>query len=129
MMIDLKKKYDFRHLSIERDYDLGLPQVQCSPIQLQQVFMNLLKNAAQAMAEAPLSEGVPRTIALRSRALPDGRARIEVCDNGPGMTEEVRRKVFEPFFTTKAPGSGTGLGLSVSYFIITNGHKGTITVE
>ena len=64
------------------------------------------------------------------RARPDGAmVRIEIEDNGPGMTEMVRKRVFEPFFTTKEVGSGTGLGLSVSYFIITNNHHGTMRVE
>jgi signal transduction histidine kinase len=55
--------------------------------------------------------------------------RIEVADNGSGMEEKVRRRAFEPFFTTKNAGEGAGLGLSVSYFIITNNHGGTFTVE
>ena len=55
--------------------------------------------------------------------------RIEVEDNGPGMPPEVQRRVFEPFFTTKPPGVGTGLGLSVSYFIVTRSHKGRMRVE
>ena len=55
--------------------------------------------------------------------------RIEVEDNGPGMDPEVSRRVFEPFYTTKAPGQGTGLGLSVSYFIVTKGHGGSMRVE
>lgn len=55
--------------------------------------------------------------------------RIEVIDNGPGMDEEVRDRVFEPFFSTKEAGVGTGLGLSVSYFIVTKQHKGTMSVE
>ena len=62
-------------------------------------------------------------------ATQDDRARIEITDNGPGMTPEVRRRAFEPFYTTKAPGVGTGLGLSVSYFIITKGHGGAMTVD
>ena len=54
---------------------------------------------------------------------------IEVEDNGPGMAEDIRRRVFEPFFTTKAPSAGTGLGLSVSYMIVTQNHKGLMEVE
>jgi signal transduction histidine kinase len=62
--------------------------------------------------------------------MPDGElVRVEIEDNGPGMTEEVRKRVFEPFFTTKSVGIGTGLGLSVSYFIITENHRGTMAVE
>lgn len=56
-------------------------------------------------------------------------ARVEIEDNGPGMDEATRRRVFEPFFTTKPVGLGTGLGLSVSYFIITENHGGTLAVE
>ncbi len=64
------------------------------------------------------------------RVMPDcGMACIEIEDNGPGMDEKNRKRVFEPFFTTKAVGAGTGLGLSVSYFIITENHRGSITVE
>ncbi len=89
--------------------------------------MNLLRNAAQAMS-APHPDKAPAKIVLRT--LHEGSsARIEVEDNGPGMDETMRRKIFEPFFTTKAPGVGTGLGLSVSYFIITSAHGGSISVE
>jgi signal transduction histidine kinase len=64
------------------------------------------------------------------RVLPEGSlVRVEIEDNGPGMDEATRRRVFEPFFTTKPPGIGTGLGLSVSYFIITEDHGGTLSVE
>jgi len=124
---DLKKKYDFRHIAIIREYDPGLPEVSCTRTEIEQVILNLLKNAAQAMAEQPPPEGGPAIVLRTLRA--DDSVRIEVSDNGPGMTEAVRRRIFEPFFTTKEPGQGTGLGLSVSYFIITANHGGTISVE
>ena len=69
----------------------------------------------------------PRRIRLRTRR-DGGFARIEVEDNGPGMDEATRKRAFEPFFTTKEEGVGTGLGLSVSYFIVTEQHKGSISV-
>jgi PAS domain S-box-containing protein len=124
---DLKKKYDFRHIAIVRQYEPGLPEINCTRSEIEQVILNLLKNAAQAMAGHPPSEGKP-TLTLRTSCT-NGSVRIEVADNGPGMAETVRRRVFEPFFTTKSQGQGTGLGLSVSYFIITTNHGGSIRVE
>jgi len=120
---DLKKKFDFRKISIERDYASGLPEVPCSKSKMQQVVMNILTNAAYAMAGMPSPK-----ITLRTGGEGD-YIRIELEDNGPGMDEATRRKIFEPFFTTKPVGEGTGLGLSVSYFIVTQSHKGTIEVE
>ena len=90
-------------------------------------MINLLINAAQAMMAQPDPAAEP-TITLRTRR-DDDMAHIEIEDNGPGMPEHVRKRVFEPFFTTKEVGVGTGLGLSVSYFIITRHHKGTMSVE
>lgn len=124
---DLKKNYDFRHITIIRHYSDGLPEVVCTRTEIEQVLLNLLKNAAQAMAGHHDASRAP-TIVLRT-SLTDRGVRIEVADNGPGMTDAVRRRVFEPFFTTKEPGLGTGLGLAVSYFIITANHGGTISVE
>jgi len=123
---DLKKVYDFKKIEITREYDPELPQVPCTATQIEQVFVNLLRNSAQALCEMP--GGEPHRITLRT-AREDGWARLELQDNGPGMTEEVRRHVFEPFFTTKPPGKGTGLGLSVSFFIVTQNHGGEIEVE
>lgn len=123
---DLKKKYDFRHIMIVRDYDADLPPLVCSVTEIEQVILNLLRNAAQALAEKPPSEERPR-VTLRTRREGD-MARIDVEDNGPGMTPDIRKRVFEPFFTTKDVGVGTGLGLSVSYFIVTRNHKGTFDV-
>ncbi len=125
---DLKKKYDFRHISIIREYDPAVQKVKLVVTEFEQVILNLLKNGAQAFADKEMAEGEVPTITIR--VLPDGdHTRIEVADNGPGIPPEVRKRVFEPFFTTKPVGSGTGLGLSVSYMIITNNHSGTMEVE
>lgn len=97
-----------------------MPPVECMPAQLNQVFMNLLVNAAQAIEEHG-------TITVRTGT--DGEwAYVEVEDDGPGMPEDVRRHLFEPFFTTKPVGKGTGLGLSVSYNIVQR-HHGRIEVD
>jgi signal transduction histidine kinase len=122
---DLKKKYDFSQVEIVRDFDPQLEWVVCDQTEIEQVFLNLIKNAAQAMGQG--NNPLPHRIILRTRKEAD-YARIEVEDNGPGMDEQTRRRVFEPFFTTKAVGLGTGLGLSVSYFMITEQHKGMIDV-
>ncbi|MBK6909405.1 MAG: GHKL domain-containing protein [bacterium] len=98
----------------------------CIVTKLEQVFLNLLKNAAHALAEFHAGDR-PR-ITLRTR-LQKNNVRIEIEDNGPGIPEDVRRRVFEPFFTTKEVGTGTGLGLSVSFFIVADNHGGTIEVE
>ncbi len=124
---DLKKKYDFRHIEIIRDYDADPVEVPCIDTEIEQVILNLLKNSAQAMAEIKEKTEKPQ-IMLRTRKEAE-YLRIEVQDNGPGIDEKIRTRIFEPFFTTKTVGIGTGLGLSVSFFIITNNHKGRIFVE
>jgi signal transduction histidine kinase len=124
---DLKKSYDFKKIEIARDYDEDLPGIGCTTTEIEQVLLNVLRNAAQAMAAADPPPDSPR-IAIRIRNLED-RERIEIADNGPGISETVRRRIFEPFFTTKQPGVGTGLGLSVSYFIVTKGHGGRMSVQ
>lgn len=123
---DLKKNYDFKQIEIVKEYAARLAPVPCSPMQIEQVLMNILRNAAQAMAQNP--GGKPPRIVLRTRQEKE-TACIEIEDNGPGMDEATRRRVFEPFYSTKQPGEGTGLGLSVSFFIITDIHGGTIHVE
>ncbi len=123
---DLKKKYDFKQVEIVHDFDPELETLVCDHTEIEQVLLNLVKNAAQAMAESGTPH--PHRIILRTRR--EGEyGRIEVQDNGPGIDKQTQRRVFEPFFTTKAVGVGTGLGLSVSYFIITDQHKGTIDVS
>ncbi len=125
---DLKKKFDFRHINIVREYDADMPDVKVVITEFEQVILNLLKNSAQAFADKEMAEDEKPTIILRV-SLDGSFTRIEVADNGPGITDEVRKRVFEPFFTTKPVGRGTGLGLSVSYMIITNNHNGTMEVE
>ena len=110
----------------ELQLELGqLPAVECHPGKLNQVFMNILNNAIQAIASRKdLRRG---TITVRSATVGDA-VRISIADDGPGMTEAVMAKVFEPFFTTKDVGEGTGLGLSIAYSIVEK-HGGRITVE
>lgn len=123
---DMKKKYDFRRIELQRDYAADLPTVQLTVAELEQVLLNIIKNAAQAMA-VPAQCRPPR-ISLRT-GLSEGMALIEIEDNGPGMDEATRLRVFEPFFSTKEVGVGTGLGLSVAYSIVTKEHHGSIEVR
>lgn len=123
---DLTQKFDFKHIKLIKEYDPSLDIVICTETEIEQVILNLLKNAAQALKESDKPEQ-PR-ITLRTKRF-ENCAQIEVEDNGPGMPDEERKRIFEPFYTTKPVGQGTGLGLSVSYMIITNNHSGTLTVE
>ncbi len=123
---DLKKKYDFRQIKIMKEYEDNLPTISCEGSKLQQVFLNLMKNGAEAMFEVS-QQRVP-TFHFRIKR-DETMLRIEIEDNGCGMDEQVRKRIMEPFFTTKSVGTGTGLGLSISYFIITENHKGTLEVE
>ena len=121
---DLKKKYDFRNISIVRELDPDLPQVVCDGQQIQQVVLNLVRNAAQAMAE---SERRP-CLTLRTRQKGTW-VQMEVEDNGPGIPEKLQERLFEPFFTTKDIGEGTGLGLWLCWSIVVERHKGQIWTE
>ncbi|WP_020587984.1 PAS domain S-box protein [Desulfobacter curvatus] len=124
---NLKKAYDFKQIKITREYDGNLPAVPCQAGKIQQVILNILANGAMAMQEAGTSnpEFILRTFGAPARDM----VCMEIEDNGPGMNEKTRKQIFDPFFTTKPVGVGTGLGLSVSYFIITEHHKGEMAVE
>jgi signal transduction histidine kinase len=106
-------------IAVERDYD-ELPALRCHAGQLNQVFLNLLMNACDALGERG-------RIGVRTRAA-DGTVRVEVEDDGPGIAPAVRDRIFEPFYTTKPVGQGTGLGLSLSHSIIER-HGGRIWAE
>ncbi|MBK5533374.1 PAS domain-containing protein [Pseudomonas sp. TH08] len=124
---DLAIGFDFKGQAIVRQFDPALGPVPGTANELEQVLLNLLKNAAQAIHQRE-DDSEPGRIILRTRLNPPW-AEIQVEDNGIGMSESVRKRTFEPFFTTKEIGQGTGLGLSVSYFIITNNHKGQMEVQ
>ena len=127
---DLKKKYDFRLIDIQKKYESNIPRVLCEKIKIQQVFFNLLKNGAHAMADHLKSKVGNQKMMFSLRIKKTGPdICIEIEDNGPGMDDVIARQIFEPFFTTKGVGVGTGLGLWVSYSIIHEHHKGSITVE
>jgi signal transduction histidine kinase len=107
-------------IRVERDYG-DIPRIRCNAGQLNQVFMNLLMNACDALEDGG------GTIKITSRKRPDG-VRLEFEDDGPGMPPDVQGRIFDPFFTTKEPGKGTGLGLSMSHQIIER-HGGRMFVS
>jgi PAS domain S-box-containing protein len=125
---NLKKNYDFKKIQIVREYEPNLPKILGSSSKLQQVFLNLFRNGAEAMGEKKFPDGQAPRFTLRARHTPPW-VRVELEDNGPGLEETVRKRIFEPFFTTKPVDRGTGLGLSVSYFIITEDHSGMMSVQ
>jgi two-component system NtrC family sensor kinase len=103
-----------------------LPPVPCNAGQINQVFLNILVNAAQAIKSQ--ERGCRGHIVFRTRVI-DGEVICEISDDGPGIEPDQLTKVFDPFFTTRAPGQGTGLGLSIARDIIVNKHKGKLLVE
>jgi PAS domain S-box-containing protein len=123
---DLKKTYDFKKIKINRCYG-KIDKINCARTEIGQVFLNIIKNAAQAMASEGCGGEHPE-ITICTTSDTHG-IKVTIADNGPGIGSSVQKSIFEPFFTTKPVGEGTGLGLSVSYFIITSHHNGQITVE
>jgi signal transduction histidine kinase len=133
-----KAKPERPEIQIIQDYS-QLPLVECYAGQLNQVFMNLISNAIDALEDNFMRGNWLQTIAATNCPLPQIRIHTEYCDgdrirvciadNGPGIPEVVRKRLFDPFFTTKPVGEGTGLGLSISYQIITEKHHGKIWCE
>ncbi len=107
---------------LEQEIEPGIPACQGNANQLQQVLMNLMINAQQAMA------GAAGTVKLSAKKGERGMIELRVSDTGPGIPQQIQRRIFDPFFTTKPAGQGTGLGLSVTYGIVKN-HGGDIRLE
>ncbi|MEJ2206774.1 MAG: ATP-binding protein, partial [Gemmatimonadota bacterium] len=107
-------------VEVIKDYG-ELPLIECAIGQINQVLMNILTNAIQAMGDSG-------TLTIRTQLLEGARIQIAVRDTGPGIDESVRARIFDPFFTTKPTGEGTGLGLSISHGIIER-HGGEIEVH
>jgi signal transduction histidine kinase len=107
-------------ISVERQYDETLPQIEARGNELNQVWTNIIDNAITAMD----GKGVLKIKTYRQ----DNRIVVQISDTGHGITKEVKERIFDPFFTTKAPGEGTGLGLNISHNIIVEEHQGEINV-
>ncbi|MDZ8186285.1 MAG: ATP-binding protein [Nostoc sp. ChiSLP02] len=130
----LKAKPEHPKIEIIKEYG-DLPLVECYAGQLNQVFMNVINNAIDAldMCNAQRSpqeiENNPSQIIINTQLVDRNRVLVKIADNGPGMTQDVKQKLFDPFFTTKPVGQGTGLGLSISYQIIVQKHSGVLRCE
>ncbi|HEY9904185.1 MAG TPA: urea ABC transporter substrate-binding protein [Candidatus Sericytochromatia bacterium] len=129
----LKANSDRPCIQVIKEYG-ELPLVECHPSQLNQVFMNLIGNAIDALEEVQTQAENFRpnfspTIWIRTEVSAGNHITVRIADNGPGITEEAKVQLFDPFFTTKPIGKGTGLGLSISYHIVVEKHKGTLHCE
>jgi signal transduction histidine kinase len=112
-----------KHYQVEEALDAELPTIKGNGNRIEQVLVNVLLNASEA-----ISERAGGVIRLGTRREPDERVRASIGDNGPGMTDEVKRRLFDPFFTTKSRAGGSGLGLAISYAIVQE-HGGQIDFE
>ncbi len=126
----LKAGAERPEIQVVKDYG-QLPLVECYPGQLNQAFMNILANAIDALEEANAKRTYqenkenPSQITIQTSLLDSKWIKIVISDNGVGMPESVRKRIFDPFFTTKTVGKGTGMGMSISYQIVTEKHGGT----
>jgi two-component system, NtrC family, sensor kinase len=125
----LKENSEHSKIEVIKDYR-NLPLIECYPGSLNQVFMNIISNAIDAIKSLNSERSIPEIkanpsqIIISTEILKTKCVAIRIIDNGSGMSKEVREKIFDPFFTTKPVGKGTGLGLSISYQIIVERHKG-----
>ena len=123
----LKEGKNGRSISVRREYAPDLPRIQAYGSELNQVWTNLIDNAADALAEAASTGTESAVITIRTRHESDWVI-VEIEDNGPGIPKTIQSKVFDPFFTTKPPGKGNGLGLNITYNIVVQKHRGDIKV-
>jgi signal transduction histidine kinase len=115
---------------VKTDFAENLPQVPCLSDEMGQVILNLLVNAAHAIADKQgKGKNEPKGIITIATRLIDNRVEIRVQDTGSGIPEEILKKIFDPFFTTKEVGKGTGQGLAIARDVISNKHDGTLEVE
>ncbi|MBN2803124.1 MAG: PAS domain S-box protein [Deltaproteobacteria bacterium] len=120
---------DLRPVEVECDFPANKAMVFCSASSIQQVVINILKNGVEAMVEEKKSGANRRNFNFRIAISKDGDGfLLTLSDNGPGMPEDVQNRIFDPFFTTKPAGLGTGLGLSVSRFIVEEQHEGRLSM-
>ncbi|XWK87714.1 MAG: GAF domain-containing protein [Phormidium sp.] len=106
-----------------------IPLVECFAGQLNQVFMNIISNAIDALEEKTGKDNLSPTITIRTGLYDDNSIIIRIADNGPGITAKAKKQLFDAFFTTKPVGKGTGLGLSISYQIVVERHQGSLWCE
>lgn len=127
----LKDKPEHPAIQVIRDYG-SIPPVECYPGQINQAFMNILANAIDALEEANAKRTYeeikenPSQIIIRTSMIDSKWIKIAISDNGMGMTESVHKRIFDPFFTTKSVGKGTGMGMPISYQIVTEKHGGKL---
>lgn len=119
----LKARHDFPAIQIIKNY-AQLPKVECYPSQLNQVFMNILSNAIDALETSGVRDRKQPTITIHTSIASGNSIAISIADNGVGIPEPIRSQIFNPFFTTKPVGKGTGLGLSICHQIVTEKHGG-----
>jgi signal transduction histidine kinase len=120
-----QKNSNFPRIQIVKHYG-DLPLVNCYAGQLNQVFVNILVNAIDAIEESASSDRQP-CISIQTQVIDDNYVEIAIADNGSGIPEAIQQQIFNPFFTTKPVGKGTGMGMAISYQIITEKHKGRLT--
>jgi two-component system, NtrC family, sensor kinase len=130
----VKPRPEHPGIKISKHYG-DLPLIECYAGQMNQVFMNILSNAIDALEERDSERSLeamnqqPSAIAIHTQVISENRIQIRFVDNGSGMPESVRSRIFDPFFTTKPVGKGTGMGLAISYQVVSDRHSGSLECQ